>query len=383
MENLESVLLRERAEKLLQSRLSEKNIHLSEADALLRIHELEVTQIELELQNDELKRTKEQNEKTRRMIHNIEVQHIELELQNEELQQTRIVLEKSSQKYAELYDFAPTAYFTISKNAEIEELNLTAVILLGKERTRLLNSSFGFFVADESKPIFNHFLDKVFGGLKKETCEIELITDSIKPIYVQLIGRNAGKEDCCLVNVIDITKRKVAEDELKKTKLLLQSSIESQKEMIIISIDKDFNYLYFNQFHKNIMAGLYGNEIQLGMNILENISSNEDRENFKANCNRALSGESHISIDEYGDLKRDFYEARYNPIINDYNEIIGATIFAENISNRILVENQLQDSELFVKNIINTLTAHIVVLDQNGVILAVNEAWKNFSKEKQ
>jgi len=381
MENSESVLLRQRAEDLLKSRISEQKSEISEVEALKRIHELEVTQIELELQNDELIRAKNQDEKNRKLIHNVEVQQIELELQNEELILARMLSEESAQKYLELYDFAPTAYFTLSKNAEIEELNLTAAGLFGKERTRLLKSSFGFFVNKETRPIFNLFLENIFSGLKKQTCEITLQTDSYKPIHVHLSGRIDTKGDSCLVNAVDITERIVTERELKETKLLLQSSIESQKEMIIISIDKNYNYLYFNQFHKSIMADLYGNEVKTGMNILENISTDVDRSIFKANCDRALAGENHISINEYGDLKRDYYEARYNPIINDNEEIIGATIFSENITNRILSETKLQESDLFVKSIIDTFTAHIVVLNQNGVILAVNEAWKKFAND--
>lgn len=380
---LSSELLRHRAEELLKIRLSESNLQLSESDALKRVHELEVTQIELELQNEELELAKMQDEKTRRLIHNLEVQQIELELQNEELSLARQVSEESTQKYAELYDFAPTAYFSISSEGEIIELNLTAAKLLGRDRTSLLNRRFAYFINDESKTIFNHFLDKVFDGSQKVTCELTLSIKDTAPIHVHLTARISAKADSCLLNAIDITDRKQAEEELKDTKLLLQSSIESQKEMIIISIDKQYNYLYFNQFHKSIMADLYGNEVRIGMNVLENITTDEDRDNFKANCDRALAGESHISINEYGDLKRDYYEARYNPIVNDRNEIIGATIFSENISKRILADTKLLESELFVKNIINSLTAQVVVLDEQGVILAVNNAWKKFAVKNE
>ena len=247
MENSESALLRKKAEAVLQSRLSEKKSQISEADALKRIHELEVTQIELELQNDELKLAKQQTVETLRLIHNIELQQIELELQNEELVLARMMAEETAQKYADLYDFAPTAYFTFTQYAEIMELNLTAATLLGKERTQLLNSRFGFFVTNDTKQIYNLFLSKMFGGSDKATCEIELITDSNAVIHAHLTGKIDVKGEHCLVNVIDITERKKSEKELKESKLLLQSSIESQKEINIISIDKHYNYLYFNQ----------------------------------------------------------------------------------------------------------------------------------------
>ena len=114
---------------------------------LLRIQNLlEYHQIELEAQNAELRRAQEE----------LETQQVELELQNEELLRAKEELELSRNKYAELYDFAPVAYFTFDASGVIREVNLTGAQLLGIERRQLADKPFTGFIADaDGRGIFS------------------------------------------------------------------------------------------------------------------------------------------------------------------------------------------------------------------------------------
>ena len=94
-----------------------------------------------------------------RLIHELEVHQIELELQNEELQHSWAEAEVANDKYIRLYELAPSGYFTLSSKRVILELNLTAAKMLGKDRQHLKNSLFVFFVSEETKPIFSLFLE--------------------------------------------------------------------------------------------------------------------------------------------------------------------------------------------------------------------------------
>ena len=143
----------------------------------------------------------------------------------------------------------------------------------------------------------------------------------------------------------NITEQKKAEERLKKAAIMLQSSIESPKDMIILSIDKNYNYLYFNEFHRLTMLQTYGQAIEIGMNLLACITTEEDRLKAKINYEKAQKGESHITIEEYGALKKSYFETRYNPIFNDKNEIIGTTAFSVDITDRKLAEQALRESE--------------------------------------
>lgn len=140
------------------------------------------------------------------LIHELEVLQIELELQNEELIVARSSSQKSSDKYIELFDYAPTGYFTLSKEGDILELNHCLADLLGKKHFSLLNSKFGFFVSADTKPNFNLFLQNAFANKSKEYCEVTLsIKDNVlKSVY--LTGIVIGDNKQCLVNVMDITE---------------------------------------------------------------------------------------------------------------------------------------------------------------------------------
>jgi signal transduction histidine kinase len=153
-----------------------------------------------------------------RLVHELEVHQIELEMQNEELQLVKSEAAKATQKYNELYDFLPSGYFILNAMGEVLELNKAGSELLGKNRFKLINSRFGFFVSDDTKPIFNLFLDKVFGSISKELCEIAIINHEEEIIYVHMTGIIDQSTAQCHISVIDITDRKLMEMELIKAK---------------------------------------------------------------------------------------------------------------------------------------------------------------------
>ncbi|BAX81865.1 sensor histidine kinase [Labilibaculum antarcticum] len=149
----------------------------------------------------------------------------------------------------------------------------------------------------------------------------------------------------------DITKRKQTEKALIDSQLLLKSSLESQSNTILFSIDKDYHYLYFNSAHAKVMKHAYGKEIEVGMNILDCISSDEDRAIAKDNYDRALRGETHSNVRMYGTENLAYYESFFNPIKNDRNKIIGATGLARDISERKRSELALIESERKLKEL--------------------------------
>ncbi|MFV5685875.1 ATP-binding protein [Flavobacterium sp. GB2R13] len=178
------VILREKAEELQKKKDLKLDSNLSEADTLKLIHEFEVHQIELEMQNEELILAKEQ-------------------------------AEVAIEKYTNLYDFAPSGYFTLTKSGKVTTLNLTGSQMLGKERSRLIGSQFGFFVSNDTKPVLNLFLENVFNSTVKECCEIKLLLGSTCITDVYLTGVVTEDRELALISVADITQLKLAESALR------------------------------------------------------------------------------------------------------------------------------------------------------------------------
>ncbi len=138
--------------------------------------------------------------------------------QNEELKYAEETARVSSEKYVEQYDLLPFANFTLSREAKILELNQYAIQMLGKERNTLLNCDLYLFISEESIPIFNLFLNKLFKTNIKETCEIMFSLNKDKPIYFTLTGMAIKDKDYCLISVIDNTGYKHVEDEIHKSR---------------------------------------------------------------------------------------------------------------------------------------------------------------------
>lgn len=165
------------------------------------------------------------------------------------------------------------------------------------------------------------------------------------------------------------------QQELKNKQMLLRSSLESPKDMIIVSIDQNYDYYYFNKAHKDAMKYAYNKDVSIGMNLLDAITSEPDRIKAKVNYDLALKGVSHTTIEEYGDEAVSYYETFYNPIFNDQNEIVGTTAFARNVSDRKQMEIQLKESEERFQSLFNQAPLGYQSLDFDGHFIEVNQKW--------
>ena len=106
------------------------------------------------------------------IVYELNVYQIELEMQNEALRKAQLDLEESRDRYADLYDFAPVGYFTFKHRGVIKEVNLTGALLLGVERKKLLDRGFGRFVSEDDLPRWDRHLIDVQQTPEKQNCEL-------------------------------------------------------------------------------------------------------------------------------------------------------------------------------------------------------------------
>jgi len=154
---------------------------------------------------------------TRQLVHDLQVHQVELELQNQNLQETHVELEQSLERYTDLYDFAPTGYFLLTANGTIREANLAGADLLGKERSCLMDRQFSFFVSTETRSVFNAFFDAVLANTSKVRCEVTLTLGGAPPLHLSLegVGKNTAEGRQCRLAATNVTERKRAEDRIQ------------------------------------------------------------------------------------------------------------------------------------------------------------------------
>ncbi|HRD66810.1 MAG TPA: PAS domain S-box protein [Candidatus Competibacter sp.] len=152
-----------------------------------------------------------------RLVHELQVHQMELKIQNEELRETQSQLKRSLDRYIELYDFAPVAYFTLTADSAIRELNLAGAALLGQERFRLIGQRLDLFVSRQTRPDFNAFLDRVLLGTSRERCEIALDREGVPICHARLegVGVRDDEEGLCRLAAVDITECKRTEEALR------------------------------------------------------------------------------------------------------------------------------------------------------------------------
>jgi PAS domain S-box-containing protein len=151
----------------------------------------------------------------------LNVHQIELELQNEELRRVQAELEKSRTKYFELFDLAPVGYLTLDDQGNILEVNLTAAHLLGLEKADILNKPFVSFIVPEFQDTFYFHRQGIILGPKKSSCELKLRRNGQEPFFALLESRfvlgTKENHSQIRVSIIDINQKKQTEEALKET----------------------------------------------------------------------------------------------------------------------------------------------------------------------
>jgi PAS domain S-box-containing protein len=173
------------------------------------------------------------------LLHELQVHQIELEMQNAELRQARDKAEDLLDKYTDLYDSALVGYLTLDREGTIHTANLTGASLLGIERSRLIGLLFGLLVTDDARPIFTAFLERVFTRQRKESCEVALLKQGNLLTSAQMVAKaTASGQECCVV-LIDLTEiiRVKEQDNLivKRTRQLQENQALLQMKQQMLS----------------------------------------------------------------------------------------------------------------------------------------------------
>ncbi|MEO6974937.1 MAG: ATP-binding protein [Gallionella sp.] len=161
---------------------------------------------------------------SRKLLQQLQVHQIELEMQNEELRLARIEIEEGLQQYTDLYDFAPISYFTLKNDGTIHQANLAGATLLGLNRQRLIGHPMAGFFTGQDQSAFTSFLDKVCQNNTREICELHILSRDATRRFLHIEGVASIGGELCNLAVTDITENKRVEEILQINNLQLEEA---------------------------------------------------------------------------------------------------------------------------------------------------------------
>jgi len=184
-----------------------------------------------------------------KLVHELQVHQIELEMQNAQMRETQLQLESALDRYAELYNFAPVAYLSLSPQGEILEANLRAGELLGLQRGVLMHQQFTRFVQAEAQDAYCLLFRQVFSSGARQSAELELVTAQAKRlvVLVEAVSDPSRPLTQARFSLTDITERKRAEDDLRTSerslRILTRALEQSPASVVITNTAGEIEYV--------------------------------------------------------------------------------------------------------------------------------------------
>ena len=307
---------------------------------------------------------------TKKLLHELQVQQIELEMQNQELQ----LAISAAEDAINLYDFAPVGYYTLSRTGEIIRLNFDGAQKLGKDRSDLINSNFKFFISRDYLPVFNEFISQVFQSNVKEFCEVILSVDGNKPLYVQLNGIATKSGEQCLLTAIDITERQQSDNNLKESEEKYRFMFANNPQPMWIFDVETLAFLEVNQ--AAVIHYGYSEEEFLTM-TLKDIRPQEDIPKLLKSIES-----SNLEYNEPGEFRHrkkngEIIDVQITRHAVTFNGRKARHVLINDITERKRAEEAQLQSQLFLNSIIENSPNMLWISDENGTLLRMNQACRD------
>ncbi|HEY9047814.1 MAG TPA: PAS domain S-box protein [Ohtaekwangia sp.] len=212
---------------------------------------------------------------------------------------------------------------------------------------------------------------KTISVLEKITSRKGEIHDllTVKSLFV-----NDKKEKFIIGFITDITQLKRAEEKINHLNANLRGVLESTRESIY-AVDADYNYTTFNQNHKRVMKLLYNADIEIGRNKLNYLKGTPDYAWVKSEIQRALEGSHFVSDHHLANPGFTGYiRTTYNPIRNGKNEIKGAAVFVNNITERKQFEEIIKSINANLRGVLESTNDHVLAVDRDMKYITFNRA---------
>ena len=138
------------------------------------------------LQGKEMRLEGMSSAEIRQVLYELQVHQIELEMQNEELRRAQLALEAARSQYGDLFEFAPIGYFLLDTHGLILEVNLTGATLLGEARSSLRHRRFAQYILPSHQALFTIYYQGVFAKQEQQSCDMPMVKRDGTTFYAQL-----------------------------------------------------------------------------------------------------------------------------------------------------------------------------------------------------
>jgi PAS domain S-box-containing protein len=295
----------------------------------------------------------------------------------QENQSTQKALRESEAKYRQLVENINDVIFVLDLHGFITYVSPVIQSISEFQPEEMTGQHFKDFIhPDDLRIVLSRFNEALFN--KSRPTEYRLITKSKHSVWVRSFSQPIFENGCAVGMrgvMIDITERKQAEEALYENYATLHGILECS-DALIFSVDRQYRYTSFNKAHAAVMKVIYGQNIQMGVSILDYMVVESDRIKAKANIDRALSGENILEEAFSGDegFSRFYFEVSHTPIMTETGVIIGVAIFSKDISKRKQTLEALRESEERFRGAFEQSPTGMCMITPDGVFLRANSA---------
>ena len=321
------------------------------------------------------------------LVHELQVHQIELEMQNDELRRTQLELEAVRDRYVDLYDFSPVGHLTLDTHGTIVEANLRAGTLLGFNRNKLIGQPIAGCIAAGKEDMFHRYCQKVLKTGTRQICEVSLRLEAGVSRWIQFEGLAVQDAPGPITHwrtaLMDVSDRKRAEQQLEIQRAQREDIIGSTMDAII-TMDEQARVVRFNAAAESVF--LCSSADAIGQLFTRYIP-----ERFRLTYPKFMRGLASAKLTARlmgrpGTLfglrttGEEFpFEASISHIQGDGKDLF--TIILRDITERMIAEELLQSSNVFFRSVLDSLSSHVCVLDGGGIIRQVNDAWETLARE--
>ena len=317
------------------------------------------------------------------MLHELQVHQIELEMQNEELRQAHVKLDTERARYFDLYDLAPVGYLTVSEAGLVLQANFTVCTLLGVNRVALLKQAFSRFMLPDDTDIFYLLRKKTLASHEPQYCELRMINPLKKQVWVHLAvsgTRDELGEPVFRIALSDISERKQAEAALRESEafgLAILNSVTAEiavldRQGVILAVNETWNRFSIDN---GVEPGKPAPHTQVGDNYLSvcqrsSVSTSDEAFHTRQGIEAVLAGRLPVFNLEYpchSPAQQRWFSMSVTPLGPDRR---GVVITHANITERMLAEEDLRIAAAAFE-----CQEGFVVMDAHFKILRANQAF--------